>query len=244
MTDISARYKFKDGIFSPDFLLSRVEKDLFDDFCKILDNKGYHYLSVPSTIDDETIIRQDVVPIEVPYSLNDDSCLSGSAEQGILQYFQNRDLSEKSLEPLKLYAVNQCWRRENIEPLIRCKEFKKIEQFAFCDSALDAALIFSEFLDNSCKFLESYNIFYRTVDVTDRDPGYHIQKTDIEIFTVTWGWVESHSCTYFGEEQSKRFNITGKPFTVSNTGISSPRILLPFIEDLLEMDDNGSYRKR
>ena len=31
-------------------------------------------------------------------------------------------------------------------------------------------------------------------------------------------------------ELSKRYNITGARHTISNTGIASPRILIPFIE--------------
>ena len=79
--------------------------------------------------------------------------------------------------------------------------------------------------------MDLLDIKYRVVDVTDRDPGYHIKKYDIEIETKQFGWMETHSCSYFGTEQSKRFNITGANHTISNTGIASPRILIPFIED-------------
>ena len=57
-----------------------------------------------------------------------------------------------------------------------------------------------------------------------------MKKYDIEVKTKQYGWMETHSCTYFGEEQSKRFEITGATHTISNTGIASPRILIPFIE--------------
>ena len=86
-------------------------------------------------------------------------------------------------------------------------------------------------LDNSTNFLKDYSIKHRIVNVTNIDPGYHIKKYDIEIFSKNSGWVETHSCSYFGEEQTKRFNISGATHTISNTGIATPRILIPFIED-------------
>ena len=48
--------------------------------------------------------------------------------------------------------------------------------------------------------------------------------------THQYGWLETHSCTYFKDEQTKRLGISGGLHTISNTGIASPRILVPFIE--------------
>ena len=59
---------------------------------------------------------------------------------------------------------------------------------------------------------------------------HHVLKKDIEVLTTTYGWMETHSCTYFGEEQTKRFGITGLTHTISNTGVASPRILVPLLE--------------
>ena len=53
--------------------------------------------------------------------------------------------------------------------------------------------------------MDKYNIEYRVVDVTKLDFGYHVKKYDIEVKTKQYGWLETHSCSYFGEEQSKRF---------------------------------------
>ena len=85
-------------------------------------------------------------------------------------------------------------------------------------------------LTNATSFLDKHNIEYRVVNVTKIDYGYHIKKYDIEVKTKQYGWLETHSCSYFDEEQSKRFGITGATHTISNTGIASPRILIPFIE--------------
>ena len=108
-------------------------------------------------------------------------------------------------------------------------KFKKIEHFCFCKPE-NAEKYFQELLKNSTDFLEKYNIEYRIVDKTKTDEGYHLKKYDIEVKTKKYGWLETHSCTYFGDEQTKRLNITGNLHTISNTGIASPRILIPFIE--------------
>jgi seryl-tRNA synthetase len=83
---------------------------------------------------------------------------------------------------------------------------------------------------NQIGFLKNNNIEYRLVDVTNTDKGYHKKKVDIEIFTKKYGWLETHSCSYFGDEQVKRFDIKGNIHTLSNTGVASPRILIPFLE--------------
>lgn len=218
-------YKVNNGICNLDFSLSRLEKRLFREFEDLLESKGFKYLSIPSSILYETFRKQglDVNSLSVDHIHS----LSGSAEQGILQYFTNSEV-----KPLLIYAKNQCFRHENYQfnGLQRCKEFIKLEQFCFCYKN-EWKNNFELLLNNAIEFLNKYQIKHRVVDVTKRDSGYHIKKYDIEIYTKTYGWLESHSCTYFGEEQTKRFNITGAIHSISNTGIASPRILIPFIEN-------------
>jgi uncharacterized membrane protein (UPF0182 family) len=65
-----------------------------------------------------------------------------------------------------------------------------------------------------------------------RNPGYHVFKKDVEVHTEAYGWIETHSYTYFGYEQVKRHDIRGDVHTISNTGLASPRILIPFLEKM------------
>lgn len=219
-------FRVKDGIYNLDFKLSKLEKMLLDDFSLRLENNGFQYLSVPTSIKPETILKQGVINLDETFYSSENHCLAGSAEQGILECF-----SDKLVNPMKIYARNQCFRVEdNYEDLIHLKEFTKIEQFCFCTEK-DWQENFDLLLDNAIKFLNDYNIKHRIIDVTNFDVGYHIKKYDIEIFSKNLGWIETHSCSYFGEEQTKRFNISGATHTISNTGIATPRILIPFIED-------------
>ncbi|MFZ3591608.1 aminoacyl--tRNA ligase-related protein [Bacillus sp. DJP31] len=223
-------YKVSNGIYNLDFKLSGLEKKIQDEYCELLEEKGFNYLSIPSTIRYETFLKQEAQPPEKTLLVDDRNhkhghCLSGSAETGILEYFENN-----RVEPMFIYAKNSCFRyeKEYID-LIRTKEFTKIEQYCFCEEK-DWKEKFHFLLDNATSFLEKHDIQYRVIDVTDQDEGYHKQKFDVQIWSVEHGWIESHSCTYFGNEQTKRFNITGATHTISNTGIASPRILIPFIE--------------
>jgi len=220
------KYKVENGIYNLDFELSLLEKKLFIEFEDMLDSKGFRYLSIPSLTRWNSFERQGIEDIIKSLSVDHIHNLSGSAEQGILQYF-----SDSYVESQLIYSKNQCFRHENYgyEELKRCKEFVKLEQFCFCLEP-DWKNNFNLLLSNAISFLDRHNIEYRVVDVSKLDLGYHIKKYDIEVKTKQYGWLETHSCTYFGEEQSKRFGITGATHTISNTGIASPRILIPFIE--------------
>lgn len=218
-------FRVQDGVFSPDFKLSELERVLFREFEDKLREKGFRYLAVPESVRTEAFYRQGVAFDADAYWVDGHHMLNGSAEQGILDYFM-----DKGVEPMHIYSYSHCFRREkDLNELVRLKEFKKLEQFCFCHEAA-AEFEFNNLIFNAIEFLTHHDIKHRVVDVTKRDLGYHVKKYDIEIETKTYGWVESHSCTYFGTQQTQRLGITGATHTISNTGIASPRILIPFIE--------------
>ena len=113
---------------------------------------------------------------------------------------------------------------------IKFKNIKNFRfQYVFCKEN-EWKDYFDLLIENGVNVLKHFDIKYRIVNVTDRDTGYHIKKYDIEVLTKTYGWMETHSCTYFGLEQSKRYNIKGSNHTLSCTGIATPRVLIPIIE--------------
>lgn len=142
---------------------------------------------------------------------------------------------QENFDQLLLYSLNSCFRTEDFyDGLFRVKEFRKVEQFAFCNEN-NYKYYFDILLDNAINILNLINLptKYRVIDKTKTDPGYHIKKYDIEVLTKKYGWMETHSCTYFRNEQIKRFDVGLKHIhTISNTGIASPRILIPFIESM------------
>lgn len=226
-------YVNKNGVYFLNPFYSQAEKNIINGMCEYLEDRGFQYLSIPSIVTEETYERQASVPVEKVIKASDGQFFAGSAEQGILERYTNADINEKTL----LYARNQCFRNEDkpYHDLVRVKEFIKVEQFAFCSES-QAEEVFYGFLENACDYLRTLKIEHRIVDTTKTDKGYHLLKQDIEIHTDAHGWLETHSCSYFGTEQTRRFGIAGKcDHTVSNTGIASPRILIPL------MELNGDY---
>lgn len=218
-------YELDDGVFNPNFALSELERSLFREFEDRLREKNFQYLAVAESVPTHILARQGAATNEQAYWLDGSHFLNGSAEQGILAAF-----ADETVEARRIYAFTHCFRREpQLYGPIRLKEFKKLEQFIFCHDVTWKDE-FDLVLSNAVDFLKKHQIDYRVIDVTKRDSGYHLKKVDIEINTNCYGWVESHSCTYFGIEQTARLGITGANHTISNTGIASPRILLPFIE--------------
>lgn len=219
-------YTVRDGVYFLDERLSNIEKRILETCGSFLEKRGFKYLSIPTAIRWETFERQQLNLEKYILNIDTDHCLAGSAEQGILERFIDQEVVESFY-----YARNQCFRNEfEYRDLYRVKEFSKVEQFAFCHQDT-ADTTFNMLLQNATDFLTLLDVQYRVVDVTDRDPGYHVKKFDVEILTRDYGWMETHSCSYFGTEQTRRFNIRGADHSVSNTGIASPRILIPFLED-------------
>lgn len=215
----------RNGVFYPDRFISGIEQSVFRRMQGMLELDEFQYISTPSLVTKDTYLRQGTVPWEKVFKISEDLALAGSAEQGILELYKGQHVN-----PIKLWAKNQCFRAEPAyEGLKYLREFIKMEQFIFCHED-EAIRMWNHIMTAPKHLLSEYNIKYRLVDVTHRDPGYHLKKTDIEVWTETYGWLETHSCSYFGEEQTKRFGITGATHTLSNTAIASPRFLIPILE--------------
>ena len=114
--------------------------------------KGYKYISIPSAGSWEVIARQEAVPVDYSLGIDERHALHGSAESGILEYFMDKEVNEELL----LFSMNECFRNEqNLEGMIRLREFKKLEQFCFCKEE-NADKYFNELLKNSTDFLERH----------------------------------------------------------------------------------------
>lgn len=201
-------------------------------FKSLLINRGYRPLDVPSLIREGTLIKQGMIDCSIATSIGDGFYLSGSAEQGILQLFEDRYIESK-LPYKKLFAHNQCYRKEGRYIKDRwCLEFDKIEQFVFCTEK-NWKVYFNECLDNVTSFLNHFNFEYRVVDTDDE--GYHHFKKDIEVMTND-GWLETNSCLYYAEEHSKRFKFSGLTHTIACTGLAFPRIMIPVIEGRVDIE--------
>lgn len=208
------------GIPRLTFSESQLEYNLQKKFEKMMEEKGFLYLSIPTSVPIETFVRQEIATDT--YMLEWDMSLAGSAEQGILDIFSDSVIHQ----PQRIWTINQCFRKEDSYDEIHYKEFKKLEQYIFTDE-IHAKMEFDKILHDTVTFMEKNGFKVRTVDES-RDEGYHVDKVDIQVFSPALNdWIETHSCSYFGTEQSERFGFTGEfNHTISCTGLAFPRVLL------------------
>jgi seryl-tRNA synthetase len=212
--------------------LSKIERKMIDTAIKTLEGSGFTYLSVPSSIKLETVQKQD--ENLHTYFYEHGVALSGSAEQGILEMFEGKEFDT----PMTYFAENTCFRVEPVfEGLKTLREFRKVEQFVFTDEN-NWSIFFEVCLRNAELILDQFSIRHRRREIfKEEDPGYYKKKVDIEVMTEKYGWMETHSCTYFGTEQSDRFGIGGScNHTISCTGVAVPRTLIPVIERMVDIE--------
>jgi seryl-tRNA synthetase len=72
-----------------------------------------------------------------------------------------------------------------------------------------------------------------------------VKKHDIECWMPgRGGWGETHSCSSFGDYQSRRSRLRFRnedgrnafPFTLNNTAVASPRLIIAILENLQTAD--------
>ena len=204
-----------------------LERCLFERLRGILQHAGYLEIGVPSLISRATVERQGAVAWADVLRVDPDTALAGSAEQGILERY-----ADQVAKPVRLFALNQCFRGEpSYQGFKRLREFRKLELYGFALTDAEARAQYEEARALVGGFIDSLRVRgWRWVDATERDPGYHKTKWDLEVETAAYGWMETHSAAYYGTEHADRFGITGARYSWCSTGLASPRILIPLLE--------------
>ena len=127
--------------------------------------------------------------------------------------------------------------------------FTKVEQVILCKADYDEQYKLHDFLlNNAEEIMQDLKIPYRVVKVCTGDMGVgQVRKHDIEAWMPSRGkYSETHSCSSFNDFQARRSNIKYKDtdgttkycFSLNNTAIASPRILIPILE--LNQNPDGS----
>lgn len=178
--------------------------------------------------------------------------LAGTSEPSLLAYFADKTLEEKDL-PIKVCGVSSCFRGEigsygkDTKGIYRVHEFMKVEQVVLCkadilegDKWLEALREIAE------EMLQELKLPYRVLNICTGDMGAGKYKMyDIE----TWmparkAFGETHSDSNLTDWQARRLNIKYKTaegktkhvFTLNNTVIASPRILIAILENYQQKD--------
>lgn len=194
------------------------------------------------------------------YKLNDeDAYLAGTAEQPVTSYYSGEILNEKDL-PKKFVAFSPCFRKEagaygkDTKGLYRLHEFWKVEQVIIAKNNVEEAKKLHEELQKNCEeILQDLKLPYRVLLMCTGDMGEpQMKKYDTE----TWmpsrnAYGETMSNSIMGDFQCRRLKIkyrkkdgsTEYCFSLNNTALASPRILIAILENYQQKDGSIAIPK-
>ena len=135
----------------------------------------------------------------------------------------------------------------DVRGLIRVHKFRKVEQYVICKADQEEGLRwFHTLLQNAEDLLRALELPYRVIQNCTGDMGAgKVLMYDIETWVPSEEkYRETHSCSYLGDWQARRTGLRyrdgdGKlqyAHTLNNTGVASPRILVPFLENHQQAD--------
>ena len=182
----------------------------------------------------------------------DELYLIGTSEVTLVSYHYDEILSEDEL-PIRYTGFTTCFRREagsygkDVRGLYRVHQFQKVEQVIICrDDWQEMLELHDEILSNSEIIVQNLGLPYRVVEVCTGEMGMgQVKKHDIECWMPgRGGWGETHSCSSFADYQARRSRIRYKkkdgknavPFTLNNTAVASPRLIIAIMENFQQED--------
>lgn len=226
-----------------------------------LSNKGYTPFIAPSIAKGFNFFGNGQFPWgkEEVYNIGEDEYLAGTAEVPMMGLHSNETLKESEL-PKKYVAFSPCYRKEagsygkDTKGLYRVHEFYKIEQIILSDNNVDTARKLHEELQHNVEeILQELGLPFRVLLMCTGDMGEpQIKKYDTE----TWmpsrdGYGETMSNSIMGDFQCRRLNIKYKKmngeneycFSLNNTAVALPRLLIAILENHQEKDGSVSIPK-
>ncbi|WP_295816680.1 serine--tRNA ligase [uncultured Deinococcus sp.] len=220
-----------------------------------LAGRGFTPLSTTALVRPETLVNSGHFPgdEESVYKLEgDELMLAGTAEVPVNSLYAGEQLTHEQL-PMTFAAISGAFRREagsagrDVRGLIRVHEFRKVEQYVICHADEQEALRwFGTILGNAEALLSALELPYRVVQNCTGDMGAgKVLMYDIETWVPSEQvYRETHSCSYLGDWQARRTGLRYRgedgrlvyAHTLNNTGIATPRILVPFLENHQQRD--------
>lgn len=223
--------------------------------------KGFEVMSTPTLIKEMALIGSGHFPSgrDEIYEINEYSdkgkeqkFLSGTSEPALLAYRSGEIIDDSEL-PIKLAGLSPCYRREvggygkDTKGIYRVHEFDKVEQVVICRNDMEESLkFFDDIQQNALEILRELDLPHRVLQICTGDMGPGKYKMyDIE----TWmpsrnAYGETHSNSHLTDWQARRLKIRfrtkdGKieyPYTMNNTAIASPRVLIAILENNQKKD--------
>lgn len=216
-----------------------------------LRSHGFTVITVPSISKEKPLYGQGYLPFsrdEIYYMPADDIYLSGTAEL-ILNSLHADELLQENQLPILYAGFSPCFRREagaagkDTRGLVRVHQFMKTEQFVICkNDVTESDKWHKKLLAISEEVLQDLELPYQVLDICTGDMGApKYRQYDLEAWVPSQNcYRETHSCSNITEWQARRTNLRyrdnadGKvkfAHTLNNTGIATPRALVPFIEN-------------
>jgi len=216
-----------------------------------LRSHGFTVITVPSISKEKPLYGQGYLPFsrdEIYYMPEDDIYLSGTAELILNSLRADEILPENEL-PILYAGFSPCFRREagaagkDTRGLVRVHQFMKTEQFVICKNDLaESEKWHQKLLAISEEVLQDLELPYQVLEVCTGDMGApKYRQYDLEAWVPSQNcYRETHSCSNITDWQARRTNLRyrdnadGKvkfAHTLNNTGIATPRALVPFIEN-------------
>ncbi len=223
----------------------------------LLVSRGLTLVIPPVMVKEKAMTGTGFFPLgrEEAYAITaDELYLVGTSEVPLVS-LHAEDTLEASQLPIRYAGMSPCFRREagahgkDTRGLYRVHQFTKIEQVVFClpDEAVAEKEHYT-LLGNAEAILEQLEIPYRVALACTGEIGLgQTRKHEVE----SWmpgrdAYSETHSCSTLGDFQARRSNIRLRmpdgslawPYTLNNTAIASPRILIPLLEN--HQSEDGS----
>ncbi len=220
-----------------------------------LAEKGFNLITVPAMAREFAFVGTGHFPTgreQVYYLPDDDIYLAGTAEVPVNALHSGEILSEAEL-PILYGGVSPCFRREagsagrDVRGLIRVHQFNKVEQYILCkNDPIESEKWHQMLLQTSEEILQDLELHYRVVAVCTGDMGAgKFKMFDIETWVPSENvFRETHSCSNLHDWQARRTNLRYRDsegnmkfcHTLNNTAVATPRLLVPFLEQLQQAD--------
>lgn len=216
-----------------------------------LRSHGFSVITVPSISKEKPLYGQGYLPFsrdEIYYLQQDDIYLSGTAELILNSLRADEILNEAEL-PILYAGFSPCFRREagaagkDTRGLVRVHQFMKTEQFVICKNDIaESEKWHQKLLAISEEILQDLELPYQVLEVCTGDMGApKYRQYDLEAWVPSQNcYRETHSCSNITDWQARRTNLRyrdnsdGKvkyAHTLNNTGIATPRALVPLMEN-------------
>ena len=217
--------------------------------------KWFCAMAVPNMVNPECLVWTGYFPgwEEDAYWLErDNQWMIATAEIPITAYHMDEVLKEEEL-PKKYVGLSPCYRREagsygkDTAGLYRVHQFMKVEQVIILPEDVKMSdSRHQQIIANSMEILDDLKLPYRLLQLCTGDLALgKYNSHDLECWMPSRKWYgETHSATSFLDFQARRLNLRYRAtdwkikycYTLNNTVVASPRILVALIENNQQAD--------